>query len=186
MNLKELTDVIFVYKNDNEYGSRICGKELLGIKNLLLETDEFKDVDELIIMERPMYEGKEGDKSIVASTYKLRPDDKLIGKCYLHSIMNTPTIYEPTINYHETLIKNNACITPMIYDPINFIPNKDIVIRWNPEYSDDITNHSGYYGRKKIHDLLDDILDNPKEYEHKGIKGLMIRGKFNITKNIEK
>jgi hypothetical protein len=33
-------------------------------------------------------------------------------------------------------------------------------------------------GRRMIHDLLDKVLDNPKEYEAKGTRGIYIRGYF--------
>jgi hypothetical protein len=39
--------------------------------------------------------------------------------------------------------------------------------------------------RNDIHKLLDDVLDNPEEYKTKGLRGVLIRGLFEVVDNYD-
>jgi hypothetical protein len=79
-------------------------------------------------------------------------------------------------------VKNGAAMGPTIYDPSTFEPRKHILLTWSPEISQDFPG--GNYDstlRNDIHKLLDDVLDNPEEYKTKGLRGVLIRGLFEVT-----
>jgi hypothetical protein len=44
------------------------------------------------------------------------------------------------------------------------------------------TNNEGTL-RNDIHKLLDDVLDNPKEYQTKGFRGVLVRGLFEVIED---
>jgi hypothetical protein len=134
----------------------------------------------------------ENNNSIETKTYKVVPNQKFKGKCYLLSLALTPEMFDPK-KIHEPVLYG-ACITPTIYNPETFEPKKKIVLEFSPEISQDKTIYA--YGnpsmindiedtyeqqlRKQLHETLDKILDNPELYQVKGEKGVMVRGIFEL------
>jgi hypothetical protein len=81
-------------------------------------------------------------------------------------------------------VKNGAAIGPVMYDPTDFTPRKHILLTWSPEMVQDILNiDTEQEQRQIIHNLLDDVLDNPEEYKTKGFRGILVRGLFEVIDN---
>ena len=99
-------------------------------------------------------------------------DDNIAGKFEIHSIRLSPMVYsfsEP-LNYR---VKNDAGISPYLYDPKTCAPYKEIRMRIAAaEFS--VNEELKYHYIK----LLNDILDNPSEYSIKGERFVLIRGNF--------
>lgn len=105
---------------------------------------------------------------------------KFKGKGYLYSISLTPELYDPSKMLEP--VKNGAAISPAIYNPMTFEPTKHILLTWSPEMVQDILNiDTEQEQRQIIHKLLDDVLDNPKEYRMKGTRHVLIRGIFEVV-----
>ena len=160
----------------------IKSKGLERIKDILLyHTEEFNDVKELIIIDTPSM--KDVDENIYDSvTILVKEDTKLTGRVYLYEIYLTPPMWD--IKSFTTPVKNGASISPVIYDEIDFSPNRRIMLSWSPEMAQDLTtmtnNHILEDGlRILLHETLDDILDNPKDYMYDGTRSVIIRGIFN-------
>jgi len=140
------------------------------MKEALMKCDEFKEATEFVILATPFADnGKEAVKTV---SVKIGEKTKFKNKVYLYSLMETPEIFDPR-KIHVP-VKNGACITPVQYDPITFMPRKEILLSVNVEQE---------LERKILHDLLDDILDNPKEYAVRGEKGIIVRGIFETIAN---
>ncbi|MFW6377688.1 MAG: hypothetical protein ACOCZ5_03480 [bacterium] len=146
--------------------NNISGKSLELFKDILLKCDEFKNVDELVILEAPHVSNT--NKEIVKSiTYKIANNTKFEGKVYLYGISLTPELYD----YEHLLqpIKNDCNISHRQYNPNDFTHvYRNIMIRFNPED----------YNRNELHEKLDDILNNPEDYKIKGIQNIIVRGIF--------
>jgi len=160
----------------------IKSKGLERIKDILLyHTEEFNDVKELIIIDTPSM--KDVDENIYDSvTISVKEDTKLTGKVYLYEIYLSPLTWD--VKSFTTPVKNGASISPVIYDEIDFSPNRRIMLSWSPAMAQDLTtmtnNHILEDGlRILLHETLDDVLDNPKDYMYDGTRSVMIRGIFN-------
>ena len=102
-------------------------------------------------------------------------------KLILSSITLTEDIYDPK---HWTLesVKDNITITPVIYNEINFMPERKIILTITPEMCRDFTNlchdHNDGYLRQTLSFMLNEILNNPLDYTGKGYRGVILRGIF--------
>lgn len=153
----------------------IYGEDLEQFKDRILQTDEFSECEELIILKYPTVE-LDG-KVKLAETRKLGENQKFKGKCYLLSLALTPEMFDP--KKIHTPVLDGACITPTMYDPTTFEPNKKIVLKFSPEMNQEqILNGGEDILRKQLHETLDKILDNPENYQIKGEKGVIVRGFF--------
>lgn len=167
----------------------IYGEELEQFKERILQTEEFSECEELIIMKYPVTILENG-KTVQNVTYKHQEGQKFKGKCYLLSLALTPEMYDPK-KLHEPVLEG-ACITPTIYDQQTFEPKKKIVLEFSPVFSqdqyiyglgnpsmiEDAEKNEELILRKQLHEKLDKILDNPENYKVKGEKGMLVRGLF--------
>jgi hypothetical protein len=182
MKLQELLMDIFSTgeypKGDNRFGyvnETIYGNRLEIIKERILQSEEFSECEELIILKHPTVE-LDG-KVKLAETRKLGENQKFKGRCYLLSLALTPEMFDP--NKIHTTVLDGACITPTLYDPQTFQPKKKIVLEFSPEMNQEqILNGEETNLRKRLHKTLDKILDNPENYQVKGEKGVIVRGFF--------
>ena len=190
MKLKEFLEVALLGKKDNpnQYNETfvdetcLYGKELDKYKNIIKECDEFAKCDSLDILTMPFVKGVD-DKFYSANTIKLSDLMEFKGRCYLLSLGLTPEMYDPSRLLKP--VKNGAAMGPVIYDPATFEPRKHILLTWTPEMAQDLfegTNNEETL-RNDIHKLLDDVLDNPEEYKTKGVRGIMVRGLFEVIDN---
>ena len=182
MKLKELLTNTFgenvSYPND-----QFKKLELESLKEELLKCDEFSECEGIEFMEFPvqLIEGK----SYSAQTMKLGDNIKFDGKVFLYNLSFTPAMFDP--NKIHTPVKNGAAITPALYDPMTFEPTKKIVLTWSPEMAQDllVPNNNEVTLKNDIRKLLDDVLENPEEYQIKGERGILVRGVFK-TKNVDR
>jgi len=161
MNLREiLTEEYF---NNTDI---IQGKYLELLLPLISKSKEFEKCDLKLSTQHT---------EVLSQTQKL-VDGKIIeGEFFIHSITETPVIYDPNIIHLP--IKDGCCITPTFYDPLTFSPYKNIVLHLPLDGDDDVLK------RKHLHILLDKIIDNENnEYSAKGKKGLLIKGYFSKNK----
>lgn len=172
--------------------STIYGEELEPYLERIKQCEEFSECDEIVIMKFPVTTDDQGN-SVSTKNYKIVPQQKFKGKCYLLSLALTPEMYDPKKIQEPVL--DGACITPTLYDPETFIPKKKIVLEFSPEASQDQSIYA--YGnpsmindlenthqeqlRKKLHETLDKVFDNPKMYQVKGEKGVIVRGAFEVV-----
>ena len=184
MKLQELVTEILTSgefsKPKDKFGiidETIYGEELEQFKDRILQTEEFANCEELIIMKHPVNQNELGEV-IHPKMYKVNSEDKntFKGKCYLLSLGLTPEMYDPN-KLHEPVL-DGACITPVLYDPQTFQPKKKIVLEFSPELAQDQQVNGESILRKQLHEKLDRIFDNPENYQVKGEKGMLVRGLF--------
>lgn len=184
----------FAVKVEGLTDSTIYGEELEPYLERIKQCEEFSDCDEIVIMKFPVTTDEQGN-GVTTKTYKIVPQQKFKGKCYLLSLALTPEMYDPK-KIHEPVL-DGVCITPTLYDPETFMPKKKIVLEFSPEASQDQTIYT--YGnpsmindlennhqeqlRKKLHETLDKVFDNPEMYQVKGEKRVMVRGAFEIVES---
>ena len=189
MKLKEFLEVALLGKKDNpnqyngSFVDETClyGNELDKYKNNIKECDEFAKCDSLDILTMPLVKGND-DKIYTSNTVKLSDLMEFKGKCYLLSLALTPEMYDPSQLIKP--VKNGAAMGPTMYDPLTFEPRKRILLTWSPEMVQDILNiDTEQEQRHIIHNLLDDVLDNPEEYKTKGFRGILVRGLFEVIDN---
>ena len=161
------------------FGPILNSKVLEEVKDELLKFDVFSECDDLEIVHFPTFIVG-NDKVLTTQTFKYEEGMKFKGKCYLYSITLTPEMYDPIKAFEP--VKNGASISQTIYDPMTFEPRKHILLTWSPEMVQDLSGTKDETTlRNDIHKLLDDVLDNPKEYKTKGTRHIMIRGVFEIV-----
>ena len=189
MKLKEFLEVALLGKKDNpnQYNETfvdetcLYGNELDKYKNIIKECDEFAKCDSLDILTMPLVK-KVGGGVYTANTIKLSDLMEFKGRCYLLSLSLTPEMYDPSRLIKP--VKNGAAIGPTIYDPTDFTPRKHILLTWSPEMVQDILNIDTEQEQRQIlHNLLDDVLDNPDEYKTKGLRNVLVRGLFEVRDN---
>jgi len=178
MKIKELLDKVIEphFRND-----KMIPKYLKLYKDQLLKCEEFKDIDDLIIIDEPDFTLGDGDldESFNSKYIKLDSDIKLKGTVYLYGISLTPELFNPCL--HLTQFKENALVTPTMYDPKNLTPYQYFMIKWSPEFAQDMIGTGQEPDLRKIlHDKLDELIDNQEKYRIKGERGVMIRGVFDI------
>jgi hypothetical protein len=187
MKLKELLEEIFE-KNPpkkDKFGlseNTLYGEsQLKEYKEKLLQCEEFSECTELYFLDTPVVQTN--NEPMMTQSFNVVEGQKFKGKCYLLSLMLTPELYNP--NSILNSVKNGACISRTIYNPDTFEPFKKLVLEFSPERKQDgITNHEAVI-RQELHDLLDKVLDNPEDYQVKGIKRVMVRGIFEEYETIE-
>lgn len=184
----------FAVKVEGLTDSTIYGEELEPYLERIKQCEEFSDCDEIVIMKFPVTTDEQGN-GVTTKTYKIVPQQKFKGKCYLLSLALTPEMYDPK-KIHESVL-DGACITPTLYDPETFMPKKKIVLEFSPEASQDqsiyalgnpsmingLENNHQEQLRKKLHETLDKVFDNPEMYQVKGEKGVMVRGAFEVVES---
>ncbi len=185
MKLKELIEIVKLTKKEDELymDNTLYGKNLEKYKDIIMNTDEFKECESLEIIEYPIVKSRNGE-GLTPYTIKLSDLMKFKGKCYLLSLNLTPEMYDP--NQLLKPVKNGAAMGPTIYDPSTFEPRKHILLTWSPEMSQDISGVNDELTlRNDIHKLLDDVLDNPEEYKTKGFRAVLVRGLFEVVEDGE-
>lgn len=182
MKLQELLTEILTSgefsKHKDKFGitnETLYGEELEQFKERILQTEEFSECEELIIMKYPVTILENG-KTVQNVIYKHQEGQKFKGKCYLLSLAPTPEMFDPKTMH--TPVLDGACITPTMYDPTTFEPKKKIVLEFSPEALQDDVNSTEEVKRKQLHETLDKIFDNPELYEIKGERALLVRGYF--------
>ena len=185
MKLKEFLEIALIgEKNESNLGFEenvIYGGNLNKYKHLIKECDEFAKCDSLDILTMPLVKGND-DKIYTSNTVKLSDLMEFKGRCYLLSLALTPEMYDPSQLIKP--VKNGAAMGPTMYDPLTFEPRKRILLTWSPEMVQDILNiDTEQEQRQIIHNLLDDVLDNPEEYKTKGFRGILVRGLFEVIDN---
>ncbi len=155
MKLKELIEIVKLTKKEDVYmDNTLYGKNLEKYKDIIMNTDEFKECESLEIIEYPIVKSRNGE-GLKPYTIKLSDLMKFKGKCYLLSLNLTPEMYDP--NQLLKPVKNGAAMGPAIYDPSTFEPRKHILLTWSPEMSQDISGVNDELTlRNDIHKLLDE------------------------------
>lgn len=180
----KLKDLAIKIQNSDTYTessvfnpSVMYGKEgLEKYKEELLKTDEFSECEELIILDTPIVADNIGGPTSIRN-YKVVEGTKFKGRCYLLSLDVTGEMYEPTST--NRMVKNGASLSPHIYDMETFVGRKEITLTFNPEkYQDSEIIDGENLIKQELHDTLDDILNNPEEYQIKGERHLLVRGLF--------
>ena len=185
MKLKEFIEIVELSKSNDELymDNTLYGKNLEKYKDIIMNTDEFKECESLEILEVPIVKSKNGE-GLIPYTVKLSDLMKFKGKCYLLSLNLTPEMYDP--NQLIKPVKNGAAMGPTIYDPMTFEPRKHILLTWSPEMTQDLLEIKDETTlRNDIHKLLDDVLDNPNEYKTKGFRAVLVRGLFEVVEDGE-
>jgi hypothetical protein len=119
----------------------------------------------------------EDGNPIVAKTIKIHDTDNpdyadKVG--YLYKVLFTPLVYDPN-SLHQP-IKDGCVITPVIYNPISFLPKRSVTIEWSPEFPQDIDNPVTWEDQKKmLHDKLETILENPDLFLPEGYRACLVR-----------
>jgi hypothetical protein len=182
MKLSELLTIIFksglFQTENNDVDYRISGEVLKMYKEELLKCDEFKEVLDIEFINSPVIE-KNG-KSLLTQNFVLKEGSELKGNVILYSIYLSPEMYDPE-EFNLTNLTNEITICPIFYNPVNFLPKKSVTINFNPDNFKDQFLLGETKQRKILHDLLDNALDNPKDYEIKSHRGITIRGIFGIN-----
>jgi hypothetical protein len=121
-----------------------------------------------------------GEEAYVTAKTRLvgdTPIDDFKGKtCYLYQVMYTPVLYDPSTI--KVPVKDGMVMSPLLYDPTSFEPNRSLTIHWHPEdlYHDkDIQPITWEDEKAYIREKLETLLANPDEYKPKGKRGLMLR-----------
>jgi len=186
LKIMKLQELVAEITSSFEY---LYGEDLEQYKERILQTEEFSECEELIIMKYPVTKLEDG-KTVHNVTYKHKDGQKFKGKCYLLSLSLTPQMFDPKMMH--TPVLDGACITPTMYDPTTFEPKMKIVLEFSPEalqdqyiyglgspsMIEDAEKNGEKIIRKQLHETLDKILDNPENYQVKGEKGLLVRGFF--------
>jgi hypothetical protein len=76
-------------------------------------------------------------------------------------------------------VKDDICVTPLIYDPQDFTPRRGITIFFSPEVLQDanITNEEKF--KESLVEKFKKALDNPDEYKAKEKRVILMRGLMN-------
>jgi hypothetical protein len=193
-NSKKLNDNNFIAGLNNFSFNEIRGDELKKIYKDLKKTREFKDC-ELIIVDTPQLHFSDIDlekkhimlekmgslktKTKLCESVKLGNGFKFKNKCYLFSLTLSPEIFNPEDLNKE--VKNNASISPLIYDPTNFEPHKILRLKIN---HDELV-HNKKEIIKNVQKLVEDIINNSEEYTPKGNRSVIFRGVYQHLLNDE-
>ena len=186
MKLVELINGLnesFVIKNNQRVlhdDFQLYPKHLSLIKNQLLSCDEFKDCD-LKILSLPnitkTFGSNDASTHISSESLPITPGMKFKGRAYVYSMWLTPEMYDPSVFLKK--IKGDGGITPVIYSPNDYTPEKFIIIKINPEeMQDSASKQPPINAQHRLHSVLDNILNNPIEYYIKGDRHVVIRGVF--------
>lgn len=185
MKLKEFIEIVQVTHPDYNLltDNQLYGKNLEKYKEIILNTDEFKECESLDVLEHPLSKDKNG-KILTPYTVKLSDVMKFKGRCYLLSLTLTPEMYDPSLMLKP--VKDGAAIGPTVYDAITFEPTRQILLTYNPSVHFNFDNKfepTEKFKRGEIHQLLDKVLDNFDEYKIKGVREVLVRGLFEVVEN---
>ena len=173
--LDVIEDFNRITKQNNDFNV-LTYDTLDRIKSALLQCDEFLNLKELIIVDHPFGENQ---YNIIneCTQIKINEDTQFSDILYLYSLSLTPPTYDPQTVLNP--VKNGAVLTPTTYDHETFIPIRKIVLPYTPELANDISHFNGD-NRINIHNLLDDILDNPTDYIQKGKRDVIQIGRAHV------
>ena len=191
MNIKEFLEICF--KNESTELGNIGGidmytlpSELLKkpeMKEMLLQCDEFQDVDDLFIVDHSIFginvDGKwkladvdeTGSKVVSANTYLLYEKTKFKKTVFLYSIGLTPGMYDESELFQP--VKDDLLTYSAMSKGLK--SQKAITVFFS---SEDIQDNP-----EKIEELkakVEKAIKSPKEYEPKKKFGVMLRGMFNV------
>ena len=175
MKLKKLVrDLVDNKHLSNDFNS-LDYETLDEIKDLLLETDEFKDVDELIIVDKPMVTNKDGSPILIPTT-KISDNTKFKKKVYLYSISLTPTIYDTSQTEDKRILdEQGMLVSPKMYNSKDFTPYHKLSMYINHSLEGQIDLEDL---RKELYGKIDTLVDNIEKYRMEGDRGVMIRGLY--------
>lgn len=169
-NLYEKLEKILKSQSDHIlYGHN----KLAHIKEIVSTDETFKDCDKIEFIDPENYDGFTSTKTI-----KWKEGLKFKGECKILSLMLTPEMYDPSSMF--VIVKDSASISPIIYDLITFEPLKRIILEFKIERHEDGVNNQKEAIRQELHELLDKVLDDPETYRMNGVRGLLIRGNFEV------
>ena len=162
------------------YGlQNLIKEQLRQVEDALLEHFGFSRIEWMDLPAGLITDSLGVERAIVAKTRLVgdTPTDDLKGRtCYLYQVMYTPVIYDPSTI--KVPVKDGMVMSPMLYDPTSFEPNRSLTIHWHPEdlYHDkDIQPITWEDEKAYIREKLEILLANPDEYKPKGKRGLMLR-----------
>ncbi|MCK9273397.1 hypothetical protein M0P65_07715 [Candidatus Gracilibacteria bacterium] len=158
----------------------LTGDNLANSMYILKQCDEFKNVKDFQQMFNPIMVDQ-SNIIVSADTMKLSDDTpfEFNDILYLYSISLMPEMYDQKTWYEP--VKDSIGISPTSYNPIDLSPTKRITIEFSPERKQDIHDIGDERAKKEIREKLEKVLENPKEYQVKGVRGILIRG---IWKNV--
>jgi hypothetical protein len=147
-------------------------------EEILKEHFKFKEVR---WMQIPGQMTDDGEKAIVARTFKLEDSDyeTYEGKTgYVYMVMFTPKMYDLT-TFAKSPVKDGCTFGPLVYNPENFEPYRTITITYNPTYPQDIDNpekeNSEEVMKQQLRDKLEKILEDPDAFMPEAFRGSIIR-----------
>ncbi len=186
MKLNDLLKDVFAYgplTYDNGYSDYVLMNPYLKLyKDRILQTDEFKDVKSLEIMDA-LVSSIDG-KFISAVSYIMNCNSKFEGECLLYSINLTPSLVNPSDLIRS--FNEGGSITPILYDEKDFSPYKIIGLKYKPYLTNFFGEQEYHDLRGSLHKLLDSVLDDPKKYEIPEKRNVYIRGVFQSVKTDSK
>jgi hypothetical protein len=182
MKLNDLLKEVFAYgplTYDNGYSDYVLRNPYLKLyKDRILQTDEFKEVKDLEIIDAPVcvIDGK----FVSAASYIMHHNSKFEGECLLYSINLTPSLTRPS-DLTDSFVEGGS-ITPILYDYKDFSPYRMIGLKYKPYSMNFLGEEEPSELRKGLHKLLDSVLDNSKKYEVPEKRNVYIRGSFGSVK----
>jgi hypothetical protein len=180
MKLKDVVTELLGNENISPDFDTIKPDSLEIVKELILETDEFKDVDELIILDKPIVGG---DNPKVVQTRKFGKNTKFKKKAFLFTLSLTPPIYDPKMSQeNKKLNEYGISISPTMYSPINFKPEHRIQFMAGTDF------HKSNYKellKEELYSKVDELVGNLDKYSAKPIREVMVRGLFEYVEDGE-
>jgi hypothetical protein len=170
MKLIDLMNEAFEAFNVTE----LKGKSLELLKDKVLQCEELKYVRNLDIISNP------NDQEIkLFKSVKITDSYSLPENCTLFSI----SILNDGFNGEDFLshCRQKPVISPLQYDPVDFTPYRLICFRISTEILNDNDFFCHQYGNKKneyrseLHNVLDKLLNNPKEHESPMNKNIIVK-----------
>lgn len=158
---------------------------LFGIDNLTkeqriqVEAELIKhfDFERIVWIEFPVVFVEEQKTVIATEAYKTSNDDpKHTGKVgYVYKVFFTQKKYDLKLLYKP--VKVGCVFAPITYNPETLQPMQSITLTWSPEFSQEInvTERIDEYDKQFIRDMLEKVLDNPKEYRPEGYRECIVR-----------
>lgn len=178
MKLKEILETYGLSKHDDRDKS-VGGFHI--IKDAILEAEEFYNCNVSMMDSTEFMNSTEE-----FSTILVNDNTKFHGNVILGAINLTERTQKmPNIT---ELFENEAIITPILYDPMTFVPRKIIALRWSPEIIQDakmrfISGNEIVDFRDNMHSLLDDVLDDMEKYMLFNPRSVLITGKWDRVTN---
>jgi hypothetical protein len=142
------------------------------------ELIEHLGFDRIVWMDLPAGLTEDGTEAIVAKIRKISdveepPYEGEVG--YVYTITFTPKMYDP-LEMHQP-VKDGCVFAPIIYDPKTFEPTQSITLTWSPDFPQDLDAPERTYedDKQMVREMLEKVLDNPKEYRPNGFVGCLLR-----------